>query len=115
MPTIDIDIYNPEAAKAAEALVRERFERSGKVLVRVGNAPKCAIPFRTDKPFKKITANLIAPEGDPTTPYRMRGQKIELLGDGQQVVAFGIHPDTHNHIGGSAASLAQLGAMISLK
>lgn len=95
MPTIDIDIYNPEAAKAAEALVRERFERSGKVLVRVGNAPKCAIPFRTDKPFKKITANLIAPEGDPTTPYRMRGQKIELLGDGQQVVAFGIHPDTH--------------------
>jgi hypothetical protein len=102
MPTLDVDIYNPEAAKEVEELVRERFDGRGRVLVRVGNAPKRAIPFRTDKPFKKITANLIAPEGDTTTPHRMRGgvlqpmvnQKIELLGDGQQLVAFGIHPDT---------------------
>jgi hypothetical protein len=103
MPALDVDIYNPEAAKAIEELVRERFKGRGKVLVRVGNAPKCAILFRTDRPFKKITANLIAPEGDTTTPHRMRGgvlqpminQKIELLCDGQQLVAFGIHPDTH--------------------
>jgi hypothetical protein len=103
MPAFDIDIYNPEAAEAAEDLVRKHFVGRGKILVRVGNAPKCAIPFRSDKPFKKITANLIAPEGDTTTPHRMRdgvlqpivNQKIELLCDGQQVVAFGIHPDTH--------------------
>jgi hypothetical protein len=102
MLAIDIDIYNPEAAKAVEALVRKNFERRGKVLVRVGNAPKFAIPFRTDRPFKKITANLIAPEGDPRIPHRLRGgvlqpindQKIELLCDGQQLVAFGKHPDT---------------------
>jgi hypothetical protein len=101
-PALDVDIYNPEAAKAVEALVRKNFEKRGKVLVRVGNAPKFAIPFSTNTPFKKITANLIAPEGDPTTPHRMRGgvlqpindQKIELLCDGQQLVAFGIHPDT---------------------
>jgi hypothetical protein len=101
MPTLDVDIYNPEAAKEVEELVRERFEGRGRVLVRVGNAPKRAIPFRTDRPFKKITANLIAPQDD-TIPYRRRGgvmqpivnQKIELLCEGQQLVAFGIHPDT---------------------
>jgi hypothetical protein len=101
MPALDVDIYNPEAAKAVEELVRERFEARGKVLVRIGNAPKYAIPFRTDKSFKKITANLTPPEDDPTAVYLQRGdsfrptdQKIELLGDGQQLVAFGEHPDT---------------------
>jgi hypothetical protein len=29
MPTLDVDIYNPEAAKAVEELVRERFEARG--------------------------------------------------------------------------------------
>src|SRR5262249_15613718 len=62
-PTLDIDILNPEAAKAVEELVRERFEERGFVLVRIGKAPKRAIPFRTDTPFKKIVANLIAPDG----------------------------------------------------
>jgi hypothetical protein len=66
MPALDVDIYNPEAAEAVEELVRQHFEGRGKVLVRVGNAPKRAIPFRTDKPFKKITTYLTAPEGDPT-------------------------------------------------
>jgi Primase C terminal 2 (PriCT-2)/Bifunctional DNA primase/polymerase, N-terminal/Family of unknown function (DUF5906) len=101
MPALDIDIYNPKAVKAVEEWVRRRFKGRGTVLVRVGLAPKCAIPFRTGKPFKKITATLIPPEDDPTAPCRMRGdclrpmdQKIELLCDGQQLVAFGIHPDT---------------------
>ena len=88
MPTLDVDIKNPDAATAVEALVRERFEDHGVILVRFGNAPKHAIPFRTDTPFKKITVNLIAPDGDET-------QKIELLADGQQVVGFGIHEDTN--------------------
>ena len=47
MPALDVDIYNPEAAKAVEELVRKRFEGRGNVLVRIGNAPKFAIPFRT--------------------------------------------------------------------
>jgi hypothetical protein len=67
-------------------LARERFEERGHVLVRFGQAPKRAILLRTDLPFKKIVGNLIAPDGSE--------QKIELLGDGQQVVAFGIHPTT---------------------
>ena len=87
MPTLDVDIKIPEAAIAVEQLIRERFDGLGKILVRVGNAPKRAIPFTTKTPFKKITANLIAPDGDTR-------QKLELLGDGQQVVGFGIHEDT---------------------
>jgi RecA-family ATPase len=86
-PTLDIDITNPEAADAVEALARERFEERGYVLMRTGQAPKRAILLRTDTPFKKITGNVIASNGDTD-------QKIELLADGQQVVVFGIHPKT---------------------
>jgi RecA-family ATPase len=86
-PTLDIDITNPEAAEAVEALARERFEQRGYVLTRIGRSPKRAIPFRTNEPFKKIAVNVVAPNGDT-------GQKIELLADGQQVVVDGKHPDT---------------------
>jgi putative DNA primase/helicase len=101
MPTLDIDITNPEAAEAVEALARERFEERGYVLVRVGQAPKRAIPFRTDTAFKKIAVNIIAPNGATE-------QKIELLATGQQVVADGIHPDTgkpYSWHGGSPCSI----------
>jgi hypothetical protein len=83
VPTIDIDILNPGAV---EALARERFEERGRFLVRFGNAPKRAVLLRTDAPFKKIVGNVIASDGSK--------QKIELLGDGQQVVVFGIPPAT---------------------
>jgi hypothetical protein len=87
-PTLDIDVLDPIAAQAIEEFVRGRYEADrGYVLVRFGQAPKRAIPFRTDEPFKKITANFVAPNG-------AEGQKLELLADGQQVVAFGIHPTT---------------------
>jgi hypothetical protein len=88
MPTFDIDITNPEAAVAIEELVRERFEERGYILIRIGRAPKRAIPFRTNTPFKKITRNLEIPG------HEDKQEKLELLADGQQMVAFGIHPDT---------------------
>jgi hypothetical protein len=88
VPTFDIDILNPEAAKTVEGLVHERHTGHGKILTRFGLSPKRAIPFRTDEPFKKIAINLTAPDGS-------EGQKIELLADGQQFVVAGIHPDTH--------------------
>jgi Bifunctional DNA primase/polymerase, N-terminal len=86
-PALDLDILDEQAAEAAEALARERFEEKGHFLVRIGRAPKSAVLFRTNDPFKKISVNLIAPNGDTE-------QKLEFLGDGQQLVAFGIHPDT---------------------
>jgi hypothetical protein len=90
MPTFDVDILDKAAAEAAERMVRERFEDRGKVLVRIGEAPKRAVPFRTDKPFPKIVIPLIAPDGYPSK----KPPKLEFLGDGQQVVGFGKHPDT---------------------
>jgi Bifunctional DNA primase/polymerase, N-terminal len=86
MPTLDLDILNEEAARALEKLVRERYEESGPVLVRIGKPPKRAIPFRTIEPFAKFVVNLITPNGST--------EKIEFLADGAQVAAFGIHPET---------------------
>jgi RecA-family ATPase len=87
MPTLDADILDPAASEAIESLVQERFKDRGLLLTRIGKEPKRAFPFRTDKPFPKITINLVAPDGDTS-------QKLEFLGDGQQLVSFGIHPDT---------------------
>jgi hypothetical protein len=85
-PTLDIDICNEEAARGAEEIVRAHHEAHGLVLVRIGKPPKRAIPFRTNEPFKKIQVGLIAPNGSE--------EKIEFLGDGQQVAVAGLHPDT---------------------
>ena len=86
-PTLDLDIMHPPAAVAVEEFVRDAFGDRGVVMIRIGKAPKRAIPFRTSKPFKKIAAPLIAPNGDTS-------EKIELLADGQQVVVDGEHPET---------------------
>ena len=85
-PALDLDLLNGDAAAAAEDYVRERFEEGGYVLTRIGRAPKRAILFRTQEPFAKIVANLVAPNGS--------AEKIEFLADGQQVACFGIHPET---------------------
>ena len=85
-PTIDDDIRDPDAAEAVEEMVRDWLDERGIILVRFGEPPKRAILCRTDRPFPKISASFVAPNGD--------AHKIEILGDGQQVVVAGIHPDT---------------------
>lgn len=87
VPALDIDIMDEEAAASVEHLAREHFGERGKFLVRIGQAPKRAIPFTTTTPFKKITLNVTAPNGT-------KG-KIEVLADGQQIAVHGEHPDVH--------------------
>jgi hypothetical protein len=90
-PGFDIDILNRAAAEAVEVLVREWFKGRGKVLVRTGRAPKRLIPFRAVGRFRKKVITFVptvTPAGEE------RHEKIELLADGQQFVAFGVHPDT---------------------
>jgi hypothetical protein len=99
-PTFDIDIYDPDAAQAAEELVRNHFEEKGVILGRTGLWPKRAIPFRCDAPFAKISVTF---EGE-------KGEKLEFLGNGQQFVAHGIHPDTHEPyqwVGGELGEVAR--------
>jgi hypothetical protein len=56
-------------------------------LVRIGRAPKTLLAFRCDAPFTKLsTGTFVMPDGSEA--------QIEILADGQQFVADGIHPDT---------------------
>jgi Bifunctional DNA primase/polymerase, N-terminal len=86
MPALDLDILNEGAVRAIEDFVRERYEERGHILTRIGRPPKRAILFRTIEPFTKILTNVVAPNGQP--------EKIEFLGDGQQLACFGTHPET---------------------
>ena len=68
------------------------------MLTRFGRRPKRAIPLRTAEPFSKIKITF---EG---------GEGLELLGDGQQVVVAGIHPDTqqpYTWLGGEPGKIAR--------
>ena len=71
---IDIDILDPDLAHEAQSLAMKRF---GDTLFRVGLWPKRLLLYRTQTPFAK-----------------MKSGQIEILGLGQQFVAFGLHPGT---------------------
>lgn len=86
-PVVDVDLLNEAAAEAVEDLARARFEERGIFLTRIGRFPKRAFLLRTDVPFPKMVRNVISKAG--------AAEKIEVLADGQQMVAFGEHPDTH--------------------
>jgi hypothetical protein len=83
-PVVDIDIEDQQAAELIEQTIRECIS-AGEVLVRVGQFPRRAIPLRTDDPFSKKRCKFVAPDGT--------AHKIEVLANGQQLAAAGIHPD----------------------
>ncbi|MDG4574458.1 MAG: PriCT-2 domain-containing protein [Defluviicoccus sp.] len=72
---VDIDIADGELAVRIETLARERLGETP--ALRIGRAPKRLLVYRTDAPFK----------GFKLMP-------IEVLCEGQQFVAYHIHPDT---------------------
>jgi hypothetical protein len=83
-PMLDIDsLWQPfvdwMATRAEELL--------GPAPHRIGNAPKVGLIYRSVIPFKKVTSKAF------TDPNGNKAQ-VEFLGDGQQWVAFAIHPDT---------------------
>jgi hypothetical protein len=71
---IDIDAEDPELAHAMTALTVRSL---GDTLVRVGRWPRRLLIYRTDAPFAKLSC-----------------PSVEILGKGQQFVAFGIHEKT---------------------
>jgi hypothetical protein len=83
-PAIDIDIRDEEIADMVKDFITKEFNST---VFRTGQPPKCLSPFKTDKPFKKIKSQKFqSPDGNE--------HQIEILADGQQFVAYGIHPDT---------------------
>lgn len=83
-PAVDLDIRDETVALEAEAKAREIF---GDGPLRIGMAPKRLLIYRTDEPFRKMRSNRYMDEWGEL-------HQIEILCDGQQCVAYHIHPDT---------------------
>ena len=102
-PTVDIDVYDPNVVAELQELLWSVVGHGGHAMMRIGQAPKCAIPFQTDQPFAKISTPVFtSPNG--------RKHHVEVLGDGQQVVVFGRHPDTGGNYtwqGGEPSTVAR--------
>ena len=91
-PLVDIDCRDPKIVKQ---MIRFVEKLVGNGLQRIGQAPKTGIVFRTDKPFRKVNSKtFVDPDNSVDKVGKTLGQKLEVLGDGQQFVAFAIHPDT---------------------
>lgn len=72
---IDIDILDPEVAvKAGEVFQRMLGQTD---MIRIGKSPKALYLYRTAEPFTKISMH-----------------PIEVLAQGQQFVAYAVHPET---------------------
>jgi len=83
-PGVDIDCYDTDLV---EHMIQFTTELVGPALERVGLAPKTLLVYRAGTPFPKTQSKtFIDDEGRPV--------KLEVLADGQQFVAFHIHPDT---------------------
>lgn len=83
-PGVDIDCYDVEVVEHMKKFVTDLL---GDTLERVGLAPKTLLVYRASKPFPKTQSKVfIDDEGHAV--------KLEVLGDGQQFVAFHVHPDT---------------------
>lgn len=90
-PAIDIDCLD---ATIVEQMVQWCDDNIGAAPLRVGRSPKALLLYVTDAPFGKYTsARYYDPEHPELDPKR-NGQRLEVLGDGQQFVAFHVHPDT---------------------
>lgn len=84
-PAIDLDIRDEDLSNMFAERAKELI---GDMPVRVGSAPKALLLARTDSPFRKMRS------GKWQDPEWCEMHQIEILGDGQQFVAFAIHPDT---------------------
>lgn len=89
-PGLDIDVTDKDCADAIEMAAQIEL---GLAPVRVGQAPKRLLVYRTGTPFRKIKAFLQAPGGSAKDSAG-KDWAVELLGDGQFYVVEGVHPGT---------------------
>lgn len=82
---VDIDLLDEDFSAQIVEAVQDSLGHSD--FVRTGRAPKRAICYRSTCAIGKITISGRPPNG-------CYDQKIEFLGQGQQLASFGIHPDT---------------------
>ncbi|QKS31383.1 MAG: bifunctional DNA primase/polymerase [Candidatus Accumulibacter similis] len=87
---IDIDVLSdPQLAKRIEDLAREMLGDTP--ALRIGRSPKRLLVYRADRPFKGF-----------------KRPPIDVLGLGQQFVAYGLHPETGQPYDWPLESLAEI-------
>jgi AAA domain/Bifunctional DNA primase/polymerase, N-terminal len=85
-PGFDIDIRDQDVADRVEQALLNMIPQQGTILKRVGLPPKRLVPFRCTTPFGKASTTFRAPDDVV--------HKVEVLCNGQQFVAEGIHETT---------------------
>lgn len=104
---IDIDCMDEATALQFEQWC---IENIGPAPVRIGKAPKRLLLYRTVEPFRKRRSAVYVDEWGEK-------QLIEVLADGQQFVAFHIHPETgkpYEWIGGKSPLNVRAGELTEL-
>ena len=89
-PLVDIDCRDPQIVAK---LISYSENLLGRGLERVGLAPKTGLLYRCAEPFKKVSSRTFVKSADDVAD-KTKWHKLEVLGDGQQFVAYAIHPDT---------------------
>jgi hypothetical protein len=93
---VDIDLLHKEAADAAEEAIKDWFLNK-QLLVRYGQSPKRLFLFRATEPFSKFVVTFFGPENaglEIRNGRQKGGPRLEVLGQGSQFVAFGMHENT---------------------
>ena len=83
-PAVDIDVKDVEVSNRMRDWCHEHI---GPAPVRIGSAPKQLLVYRTDDSFRKCKSMTFVDEWEDR-------HHVEILGHGQQFVAYHIHPDT---------------------
>ncbi len=84
---VDIDVLDREVV---DEILLWCDENIGRAPLRVGKEPKSLLLFRSAEPLTKMASLAYRPPGEQGS----KGQRIEVLADGQQFVAYGYHPET---------------------
>ncbi|MGD9698474.1 phage/plasmid primase, P4 family [Acinetobacter sp.] len=90
---VDIDVLDEDLASEYADWCRDNL---GVSCERIGKAPKMLMVYRAEEPnwAKSISGWFATPE-EAVKPFKeMVKQRLEILGKGQQFVAYHIHPDT---------------------
>ena len=82
---LDVDVRDPTLAMEVDAWIAKNLPSGAPR--RIGEAPKCLYVFRVDDPIRKIASRAFLDD-------QGRKCQVEGLGQGEQFVAYAIHPDT---------------------
>jgi hypothetical protein len=96
---VDIDVTDESLSVAIQQLAQKVL---GAAPCRIGNPPKRLLTYRIEEPLRKVRAEFTAAETGEL-------HAVEVLGEGQQFVAEGIHPNTGKPYYWEDGTLSQLG------